>query len=58
MLTALETSNKMIILVLWFGLAFNLSKVSIAELVADFAKHDKLNIFWQLPIGCHEGWLF
>jgi endonuclease G, mitochondrial len=23
--------------------------------VADFAKHDKLNICWQLPIGCHEG---
>ena len=23
--------------------------------VADYAKHDKLNASWQLPIGCDEG---
>ena len=23
--------------------------------VADYAKHDKLNVSWQLPIGCDEG---
>ena len=54
MLTALETSNKMIILVLWFGLAFNLSKVSNAELVADNLKYDKLNNSWTIPVGCNE----
>ena len=23
--------------------------------VADYAKHDKLNASWQLPVGCNEG---
>lgn len=23
--------------------------------LADYAKHDKLNVCWQLPVGCDEG---
>jgi endonuclease G len=23
--------------------------------VADYAKHEKLNVSWHIPVGCNEG---